>query len=330
MKSALVASAAFVLALPALAQVTSIPPFVGQQSESFSGVAFVNAGCYPGSIFEDQAELCSTSLMYSGEWIWCASAFGQCYLYPHDLARLLTIEDPQFEIQFDVPVSRFGGWFSRALDPINANDVFEFFDDQGTLIHTDSFLVPVGCHWLWYGWSAGSTPIQTIRVNSAGAVGSFMILDDLQVDFWVPTPVVYCTSGTSSSGCAAAISASANPNVAHTAPCQISVLGVEGQRSGIVFYGLAAQVSPWCSGGSSYLCIKAPVMRTGVQSSGGTLSACDGSLALDWNAFQLAHPGALGAPWAVGNKAYVQGWFRDPTSCKTTSLSNAVELSYSP
>ena len=44
----------------------------------------------------------------------------------------------------------------------------------------------------------------------------------------------------------------------------------------------------------------------------------------------IANPSALGNPWTAGDKVYVQGWFRDPPACKTTSLSNAVELTYLP
>jgi hypothetical protein len=146
------------------------------------------------------------------------------------------------------------------------------------------------------------------------------------------TPLVFCTAGTTGNGCVASISASANPNVAHSAPCQISVAGVEGQRTGILFYGLSSLPQPWCSmgGGTSFLCVKTPTMRTGVQSSGGTAGQCDGALSLNWNVFQTSTPNALGAPWSAGAKAYVQGWFRDPPSCKSTSLSDAVELTYQP
>jgi hypothetical protein len=142
----------------------------------------------------------------------------------------------------------------------------------------------------------------------------------------------YCTAGTTSSGCVASISANGNPDVAHSQPCQIVIDDVEGQKTGIIFYGLVPLTQPWCAlgGGSSYLCVQVPTMRTGTQSSGGTFGQCDGTLTLDWNAFQLASPGALGAPWMVGEKAYVQGWFRDPPACKTTSLSNALELTYQP
>jgi hypothetical protein len=145
-------------------------------------------------------------------------------------------------------------------------------------------------------------------------------------------PVVYCTAGTTTNGCVASISASGNPNVSHSQPCQVSVANVEGQKTGILFYGLGTQGQSWCSvgGGTSFLCVKAPTSRTGVQSSGGTVLACDGTLSLDWNAFQLATPGALGQPWSAGSQAYVQAWFRDPPACKTTSLSDGVELTYQP
>ncbi len=145
-------------------------------------------------------------------------------------------------------------------------------------------------------------------------------------------PVSYCTAGTTTNGCEAVVSASAQPSATLAGACAINVSGVEGQRTGIVFYGLQALPQPWCSGGvgSSFLCVKPPTQRSFPQSSGGSASSCNGALALDWNAFQLATPGALGAPWSAGDKAFVQAWFRDPGACRTTSLSNALELTHIP
>jgi hypothetical protein len=37
-----------------------------------------------------------------------------------------------------------------------------------------------------------------------------------------------------------------NPNVAHTAPCVISISNLDGQRAGIIFYSLASLPQPWC------------------------------------------------------------------------------------
>ncbi|MCC7012766.1 MAG: proprotein convertase P-domain-containing protein [Planctomycetes bacterium] len=146
-------------------------------------------------------------------------------------------------------------------------------------------------------------------------------------------PLTFCTPtlpGTSS-GCIPSIAAVNNPNVAHSNICVVTVSSVEGQKSGIVFYGVnGTQNQAWCSGGSSFLCVKPPTQRTFAQISGGAAGQCNGSLVLDWNAFQLANPSALGNPWSIGQQAHVQGWFRDPQSCKTTFLSAALELTYQP
>jgi hypothetical protein len=143
-------------------------------------------------------------------------------------------------------------------------------------------------------------------------------------------PETYCTAGTTTNGCVGLISASANPKIDHSNAVTISVNGAEGQKAGLIYYGLTRHNAPWCSsGGSSYLCVKAPTQRTAVQDTAGTNNACDGTMALDWSAFQLGG-GTLGSPFLAGNKVDLQAWFRDPSSCKTTSLTNAVELTYQP
>jgi Tol biopolymer transport system component len=146
-------------------------------------------------------------------------------------------------------------------------------------------------------------------------------------------PVSYCTAGTTSNGCNATIAAIANPSVSLANACNITVAHVEGQKLGLLFYGIdntGFTPAPWAAGSTSFLCVKPPTQRTPVQNSGGTVNQCNGTLAVDWNAFQLAHPAALGNPWLAGNKAYVQAWFRDPPAPKTTNLSNALELTYQP
>ena len=151
-------------------------------------------------------------------------------------------------------------------------------------------------------------------------------------DRGTPPPMSYCTAGTTTNGCSASITANANPSVSFANACNITVTNVEGQQPGLLFYGVnntGFVPLPW-GAGTSWLCVKAPTERTGVQSSGGTAGLCNGGFALDWNAFQSANSTALGNPWLVGNKAYVQAWFRDPPAPKTTSLSGAVELTYQP
>ncbi len=146
-------------------------------------------------------------------------------------------------------------------------------------------------------------------------------------------PTTYCapTGSGTSNGCIPSISASANPSLALAAPCSITVANVEGQKTGIVFYGVSGATNLlWCAGGNSFFCVKSPTQRTFVANSGGVANQCNGSLLLDWDAYQSANPSALGNPWSLGAKAYVQSWFRDPPSCKTTFLSQAIELTYVP
>jgi hypothetical protein len=99
----------------------------------------------------------------------------------------------------------------------------------------------------------------------------------------------YCTAGTTTNGCVATISADNNPSVSLANTCNISVANVEGQKSGLIFYSITGQnAAPWNA--TSFLCVKSPTQRTGTQTSGGTVNLCDGTLVLDWNAFQSANP----------------------------------------
>ena len=333
MQRCLVSLGVLGLTLPSLGQVTSIPPFSGASTESFEGAGQVANVCWPPRVFSNHADLCPLNAndMFNGLWIQFWSGSSSCTLNPHHSGHLFVVMDAQFDLVFDTPASRFGGWFSHGIDPNYTIDTIDFYDASGVLIHSGIAAISYGCLWEWLGWSASGTSIKTIRFNGSGPAALHMVLDDLQVDFVPSQPMVYCTAGTTVNGCVASISATANPNITHSMPCQVTIGSVEGQRSGIVFYGLAAVAVPWCStSGSSYLCVKAPLMRTGLQNSGGTLGACNGTLRLDWNAFQLANPNALGAPWLASERAYAQAWFRDPSSCKTTGLSNAVELTYQP
>ncbi len=149
----------------------------------------------------------------------------------------------------------------------------------------------------------------------------------------LPTePIVYCTAGTTTNGCVPAISANALPNVTNTAGCVVSVANLEGQKQGLIFYGVnnnGFTPNPW-GAGSSFTCVKAPTQRTGSQNSGGIAGLCNGSFGILWDSYQSANSSALGNPFAPGDRVYVQAWFRDPAAPKTTNLSDALELTYLP
>jgi hypothetical protein len=147
-----------------------------------------------------------------------------------------------------------------------------------------------------------------------------------------PTPTNYCTAGTTTNGCNATISASAQPSASQASPCTLTVANVEGQKQGLVFYGLdnsSFTPLPWGTG-TSWLCVKAPTQRTPNVSTGGLAGACNGVITLDWDAYLSANPSTLGAPFSAGQKIYAQAWFRDPPAPKTTNLSDAVELTVQP
>lgn len=145
-------------------------------------------------------------------------------------------------------------------------------------------------------------------------------------------PATFCTpTAPTAQGCAAQISVSDHPRVAHSTPCTLTATSIDGQRSGLFLYGIGGQSSTlWCAGSTNLLCVAAPRQRMSLLNSGGVAGACDGALVQDWNAFQLAHPGALGNPWSAGVAVDVQGWFRDPSACKGSSLSEGVRFFYQP
>lgn len=147
---------------------------------------------------------------------------------------------------------------------------------------------------------------------------------------WIPSSSAagapYCTAGTTSNGCVASISGNGTPSASSSSAFSITVAGVEGQKQGILYYGVnGATAVPW-GAGSSLLCVRPPTQRTGSQFSGGAAGACNGVLSLDWNAWVSANPSALGQPLTVGATVWAQGWFRDPPAPKTTNLSNALEF----
>ena len=142
--------------------------------------------------------------------------------------------------------------------------------------------------------------------------------------------ISYCTPGSNSAGCVGTIAASGTASASASTGFTLSVTGVEGQRLGLIFYGLSGPAAqPWGTS-SSFLCVKSPTQRMDTQDSGGTAGACDGTYVQDWNAYLASHPAALGSPRQAGQFIHAQAWFRDPPSPKSTHLSNALEFCICP
>jgi hypothetical protein len=143
---------------------------------------------------------------------------------------------------------------------------------------------------------------------------------------YCPPTTTYCTAGTTTNGCTALMSATGTASVSAVSGFVVTVGGVEGQKQGILFWGLSAGAAPW-GAGTSFRCVAGPVRRTGSQTSGGTTGACDGVLTLDFNAWMQTYPGK--AP-PVGEFAHMQAWFRDPPAPKTSSLSDGLRFAVCP
>lgn len=315
------------LAASAAAQVVSEPVFTGNEQESFPGPSPSGVQlCIPSRTFNNRADLCTPSgpgVLLSSGWSF------MCSISPNSLPLLYGSASGATEITFDQPVSRFGGQFATHSPAPDAT--FEFYDANGALLLSTVASIPADCTWRWLGWRvAGGAPIKRVVVDGLYS-GGFILMDDLEADFPLAQPQPYCTSGTSANGCQPTIDATGNPSVSYAAPCSIDVADLDGQRNGVIFYGLQPLPQLWCfTTGSSYLCVQVPTYRSIAQSSGGTAGVCNGAMSLDWNAFMQASPNALGQPWGVGSKAYFQCWYRDPQSCRFSSMSNGVELTVEP
>ena len=138
-------------------------------------------------------------------------------------------------------------------------------------------------------------------------------------------PQSYCTAGTSASGCQALLGSTGVPSATALSGFVVTASTMEGQKDGLFFFAEnGQQANPW-GNGTSYQCVTPPVKRTGLQNGTGTIAACDGSLALDMNAYLRANP--IKDP-GLGAVVQIQLWYRDPasTSNQSTSLSDALEF----
>ena len=146
------------------------------------------------------------------------------------------------------------------------------------------------------------------------------------VDYVGGAPTNYCTAGTTSNGCNANMSVAGIPSVAAPAGFTLSCTSVEGDKLGLIFYGInGRKAASWTAGSTSYLCLLAPVQRLPISNSGGSDGTCDGTFTVDFLDYLANHPTALGQPFAAGTVCGAQAWFRDPAAPGTTNLSNAIE-----
>jgi hypothetical protein len=230
---------------------------------------------------------------------------------------------------------------SILLNQVNWSNVTLSYIGPGGMIHS---LSPTNSQYLVFqmgheerllSWdlSGVADTVLAYQVDIA-ATNSFTTLDAVKLDSRYACCGIatnYCTAGVTTHGCSPSIAASGNPSASASSGFVLTITAVEGQKQGIIFYGISGQQAlPWTSGSTSFLCVKSPTQRTGPHNSGGTVDQCDGVLNIDWLAYLASHPNALGQPFSAGDVVQAQGWFRDPPAPKTTNLSNALEFTLCP
>lgn len=141
----------------------------------------------------------------------------------------------------------------------------------------------------------------------------------------------YCASPVTTNGCVPTIATLGVPSVSASSGFWLVASSLEGQKQGLVFYGLNGRLAaPWGAGSTSFLCVRAPTQRMPAQGTGGFAGQCDGSISIDWSAYIATHPTALGNPMSAGQVVNAQAWFRDPPAPKTTNLTDGVEFTLEP
>jgi hypothetical protein len=160
---------------------------------------------------------------------------------------------------------------------------------------------------------------------ASGVSGTLSTQGTLQADWSAPTPSVYCTAKTTSSGCTPTLSVSGTPSASASSGFTILASQVEAKNFGIFFFGTSGPASIPFQGG--FLCVQSPVTRVAPQPAGGS-AACSGAYSLDFNAWLAANRPDLRAP---GESFYAQCWFRDPPDpVSGTGLTDAVWFVLAP
>ncbi|MCC6908635.1 MAG: hypothetical protein IT430_11880 [Phycisphaerales bacterium] len=114
------------------------------------------------------------------EW---GSQFSGKWVYPRSGMMMGQLGIGQWE--FDVPVTRFGGWWENNSGVSDAT--IAFYDAQDLLLGERNATIPFQqSGWTWNGWES-DVPIHRIVVTGRGVLNGFLWYEDMQIDY-VPTP----------------------------------------------------------------------------------------------------------------------------------------------
>lgn len=167
--------------------------------------------------------------------------------------------------------------------------------------------------------------------NSAGSAGA-NLSNAFPVDPTAPPactpPTVYCTGKVNSQFCSPAIGFTGSPTYGGTTSFNITGTQFLNNKFGLLFYGTQINGVAFQGG---HLCVKLPIIRTSVQSSGGSSSGtdCTGTYSYDFESLIL---GGTDPNLLPGALIYTQYWARDPNDLSgfTTSLSEGLFFEICP
>jgi hypothetical protein len=136
----------------------------------------------------------------------------------------------------------------------------------------------------------------------------------------------YCTAKVNSSGCTPSINFTGAPSATAGSGFTIGATNILNAKFGLFFYSKSGQQAVPFQGGT--LCAKAPLIRTSLQSSGGT-APCGGTFNMDFNAYIASgkDPGLV-----PGTAVDGQYWSRDPGFAppNNTNLTNGLHFVICP
>jgi hypothetical protein len=333
-----------IIASAVLTGITLIGPFTGAQSESFeNSYPTFSTDCVTNRTFNGTADICTPS--HAGCLVTTSWTTTACTQYPHSGSWFFgnaAQGDPDnyTRIDFDQPVVRFGGMFSKNTT-YSGGDI-SFYSADGTLLATLPIDLPGGCAWVWNGWDAGTEPaFKTIILQ--GSFNSPILLDDLQVDLAPPSPGTdTCFPGTGSvlpcpcvnpgelgRGCDnSAATGGARLDASGSASLQADTLvfTTNGERpagTSVLLQG-TAQVSNGAGFGQGVRCAAGSLKRLYVKTAAGGSIVVPGP----GDPPVSARSAALGDTIAAGTSRWYAVFYRDPIvlgGCAAASTFNTTQ-----
>lgn len=312
---------------------TTTAPFLGAQRESFEGISVHDFECLP--IFQGAAEVCELGEIGG---VITAGVGGMCTTGALSGELLALGHFDGLRVTFDGLATRLGGYFTSTQPA--AELTASFYDADGALLGVLVYAMPQLCEWAWFvAVASAGHPFHAVDLTLTGetsAIQASLLVDLLQADVTGsvvhPPPTTYCTAKTTSGGCVPTLSTNYTgiepdvPKVGFSSGFRIDASQLEPMRTGMFFYGASgARATPFsCTG---FLCVEPPVQRIAPESTAG-FAPCGGALSLEWNGWTKRDAAdlAIGAPFAPGQHLWAQAWFRDPSACGSSGLTDAVEF----